>query len=853
MLNWINYDASKLFSAFILSITLLLPINLSASEIMINQTVESKTNPNDYTNLIDRFGTPSKSKDYDQYHNQRFNPLFDSGAWHGFLLPENSNDYGAFTGPMVIAQEYSLFIAKKLEQLTIVDVITGKTLDLSTTKAELKSIPGALVQHFKFDDLTVELTLRFVSNRSALVATKFINHSNKVKELQLSWQGGLLTPFLDKKANKSARSNFEAELVLDKNAIAFTFGKVRSPWQVMTSDSSQYRIERTIETETKVKKGNYHSTAIMRIKPQSFQHIYTAHSYLHNQQEVLNEIKVIKQVFKKPQQALLQSKQRWQGYLSNALRGIEVNKAQQNLMVKSIETLLGNWRSAAGSILHDSVTPSVTARWFNGVWAWDSWKHAYALASVNPELAKNNIRAMFDYQILENDAVRPQDHGMVIDAIFYNKDKARGGDGGNWNERNTKPPLASWAVWQVYQQTDDLDFIKEMYPKLVAYHQWWYRNRDHNKNGLVEYGATKHVKHNDAHGNITFRVEFTSSDTPESIINSCQRLTDDQADNKADDKVKDSLNQQSKFSCAGMKLYQEVIAQGRYSYLDIGAQHGAGWESGMDNAARFGFINEEQLQSYAEINYQGNIQQARKDWQVLFFENIDDKNQLLGFSINQESVELNAYLSQEKSLLAKMAKVLNKNQQADDYQQSSKQLAKRINQCFFDQQTGFYYDRQITDVDQSLSQGSSNNCTGKLLVNRGRGPEGWSPLWANIAEKTHAEKVKQQMLNPDEFNTYIPLGTAAKSNPAYHQDIYWRGRVWLDQVYFGLLALQNYGFDVEVSLLTEKLYQNAEGLMAAGAIRENYNPETGVVQGATNFSWSAAHLLMLSREITASK
>ncbi len=40
---------------------------------------------------------------------------------------------------------------------------------------------------------------------------------------------------------------------------------------------------------------------------------------------------------------------------------------------------------------------------------------------------------------------------------------------------------------------------------------------------------------------------------------------------------------------------------------------------------------------------------------------------------------------------------------------------------------------------------------------------------------------------------------------------------------------------------------NAEGLAGSGPIRENYNPETGAMQGASNFSWSSAHLYMLYR------
>ena len=43
------------------------------------------------SNVIDRTGTPKQHKEYDKYQNQRFNPLFDLGAWHGFLLPEKKH------------------------------------------------------------------------------------------------------------------------------------------------------------------------------------------------------------------------------------------------------------------------------------------------------------------------------------------------------------------------------------------------------------------------------------------------------------------------------------------------------------------------------------------------------------------------------------------------------------------------------------------------------------------------------------------------------------------------------------------------------------------------------------------
>ena len=46
-------------------------------------------------------------------------------------------------------------------------------------------------------------------------------------------------------------------------------------------------------------------------------------------------------------------------------------------------------------------------------------------------------------------------------------------------------------------------------------------------------------------------------------------------------------------------------------------------------------------------------------------------------------------------------------------------------------------------------------------------------------------------------------------------------------------------------MLTTKLWQNADGLLTNKEIRENYHPITGKGLNAKNFSWSAAHILML--------
>jgi putative isomerase len=163
---------------------------------------------------------------------------------------------------------------------------------------------------------------------------------------------------------------------------------------------------------------------------------------------------------------------RWQAYLEPYA---SLSMPEQILAAKCVQTLVTNWRSAAGALLHDGLFPSYAYRGFNGFWAWDSWKHAVALASLEPELAKDQIRAMYDYQDGE---------GMIPDCIF--RDTAIEA----FNRRDTKPPLSGWAIYEVYRKTGDTAFVNEMLPQLIRYHEWWYENRDPDGNGLCAYGST---------------------------------------------------------------------------------------------------------------------------------------------------------------------------------------------------------------------------------------------------------------------------------------------------------------------------------------------------------------------------
>ncbi len=750
--------------------------------------------------LLDRHGEPRLMQQFDDYGNQSFNPFADAGAWHAYLLPEVSK--GGFTGPLIVAQEYSLYLAPMLEQLQ--PAIAGQALDYAKARTLARACAGELQLSYTWPQLSLDLRLRFIDQRSALIRTDIVNNSRKSLPITVEWQGNILH-----KLNADSRLDWSPLWIQSEQGVKLRFPKLHQSFTAYFSSGAEFEISRSIAADTRVNAEGYRSRAELHLNAGESRRIWTRQSYYLAKSEK-SQLQSAAPLSTTELKALWQqSGERWRSYLTKGLP-LDASWVPKTLAQKSIETLLMNWRSPAGAILHDVVTPSMTARSFDGAWAWDSWKHAAALSYFAPELAKNQIRALFDHQITADDPLRPQDSGMIIDTVFYNKDSLRQGSGEGWNERNSKPPLAAWAVWYLKQ---DLAFIREMYPKLVAYHQWWYRNRDHDGNGFAEYGAALHPAHQNAKGEMLFYLK--AKDT---VPEGCEAKSD------------------GWWQCAGLASYRALAQSQDYLALESPAQHAAGWESGMDNAGRFGFIDEAQLAAYANKYHAGDLTQARRDWLPGFVENFR-QGKLVGYSIDQESVELNAYLALEKSLLGQMAQLLGDSASAIAWQQEADRLAARINKAFYDPQTGFYYDRQLG--------------TGQLLRNRGMGPEGWSPLWTGIASQAQAKTVRAHMMDPAAFHTPVPLGTAARSAPAFDPHSYWRGRVWLDQWYFGVSALARYGFYADARTLTTALLNKAEGLPGAGPIRENYHPLTGQMQGATNFSWSAAHLYLWYRESDA--
>lgn len=729
--------------------------------IHFSQQIASASNVEDYPNVLNIQASPTAEFYKSGTSVNKYSHFSEMGAWHGYYLPKEGDTahYGGFTGPLIIAEEYPVNLSKQISKLNIKNVSTGKDYDFKLSQHKFIYYPGRLHQEYNFNDLTVTMDLIFVSDRTALIRTNLKNTSTKASEYQISWTGDILNQL----TIGGKTSDLQQSLTATDDGVQVDFSTVRNTSSYMTTDENKFDVSYSQPVTTTVTGNDYQSKLNENIKlsGNASTDIYTSESYVFTNDEQSAEQAKVSQYFNNATSYFTKNNSRWEKYLNKTEtnnvtgRDKQLNKAA----VKSLETLTTNWLSPAGELKHDGIVPAMGDRWFVGFWAWDSWKEASAVAEYDPELAENVVRSLFDYQIQPNDDLRPQDAGMIPDAIFYNKDKYRGGDSINWNERNSKPPLAAWSVWQIYQQNHDKAFLEEMYPKLVEYHNWWYTNRDHNHDGLAEYGATVHDLH------------FKTVD--------------------------------------GKKVpnKDEVIL-------------GAAWESGMDNAVRF------------DADGVGKDDQG-----VKVLENKDDNGNLLGFSINQESVDLNAYLYAEKGYLASIAKVLGKTGDVAKYTSEAETLRDKINSKMFDKKTGFYYDLQFVGDKK------------QMVVDRGKGTEGWIPLWARVSTQSQANDVRDVMMNTGMFNTYMPMPTSSRDNKKFAPTKYWRGPVWLDQAFFGVEGLQNYGFDKDAKTLTNKLYDHAEGLLGDGPIRENYNPLNGQGLNSENFSWSSSVFYMLHHDV----
>ena len=199
-----------------------------------------------------------------------------------------------------------------------------------------------------------------------------------------------------------------------------------------------------------------------------------------------------------------------------------------------------------------------------------------------------------------------------------------------------------------------------------------------------------------------------------------------------------------------------------------------------------------------------------------------------------EGVDLNCYLVREWDAMSRIAKQLGRDADAADFSGRADVLRQKINEVFWDEEDGFYYDR--------------NERTGK--INKVKSVAGFMPMWVGAAPKDRADRlVYEHLLNPDEFWLKYPVATWSKSEPDYYQErkgfeCTWMGATWIPTNYMVFRGLVQMGYTAQAQELAQKTF---EMVVSETELREYYNGETGSGQGLAPFwGWSSLGYVMLA-------
>jgi glycogen debranching enzyme len=201
-------------------------------------------------------------------------------------------------------------------------------------------------------------------------------------------------------------------------------------------------------------------------------------------------------------------------------------------------------------------------------------------------------------------------------------------------------------------------------------------------------------------------------------------------------------------------------------------------------------------------------------------------------------VALNSYYAMDCEALAAMADCLDRPRDAAGYRRQYEAIKRRINDVLWDEEHGLYANRHW---DGRFSNRWS--------------PTSFFPLIAGIADAEKAERlVREHLLNEAEFWGQYVIPAISRSDPAFGDNDYWRGRIWGPFNFLVAEGLRRYRFDDAAAELSRRgLEMFVHNWRKDGGIYENYNATTGeggdVWNAARLYHWGGLMALIAIQEL----
>jgi putative isomerase len=348
-----------------------------------------------------------------------------------------------------------------------------------------------------------------------------------------------------------------------------------------------------------------------------------------------------------------------------------------------------------------------------GVWLNDVLYHALLAGVIDPALARENLAAVMAGATAQGN----------FPCLLTGRD--------SWVDRS-QPPIGAFIVWLLYLRTGARELLELSYPALLANHDWWWRTRDGNGDGLVEYGT----------------------------------------------------------SPLGGGLYR-------------GTKLAAKDESSMDNSPTH---DEASLDT--------------KSW-----------------TLDCADVGLNSLLALDGEMLARIAHALGDTTTAARIEERAAGLRGRISERLWDPERRVFANRLWS---------------GRFV--RSLSPTSFYPLLAGAATAEQAQAMVQLLDDREAFGGDWLLPSVTRDDPAFADNVYWRGRIWPPLNFLTYHALRRAGFGDAAARLAENGYFLFLAEWQHRRCPENYNALTGAAADQPDtdlfYGWGALLPLLAVAEVT---
>ena len=338
-----------------------------------------------------------------------------------------------------------------------------------------------------------------------------------------------------------------------------------------------------------------------------------------------------------------------------------------------------------------------------GVWLDDVLYHALLAGTLDLTLAEENLHAVF--------AGRTEAGNLPC--LLTGRDA--------WVDRS-QPPIGAFVLWLLYQRWGERRLLENAWEVLLDNHEWWWRERDGNGNGLLEYGTSP-------------------------------------------------------------------VGEGLYRGTALAARD----ESSMDNSP------------------------------------VHDEATLIpeSHTLDCEDVGLNSLLVLDGEMLALVAAELGRDDEARRMETRARSLAGRIQEALWDPEREVFANRLWS---------------GRFVSSIA--PTSFYPLIAGAASPAQARALLGWIEDPRRFGGRFGLPSVSRDDPAFRDNVYWRGRVWPPLNFLVYQGLRRYGFAAEATALARRSHEMfAVPWREARHCAENYGAQDGAVTDQpdtdTFYGWGA--------------